>query len=435
MEALLREIFKDLLTNIEILLWLWGICQVELTKDWKKWLIALIMWQLEITVVFGAGFEESKSFFIKLLCNMVIIIFLMHGRGIERFIKYWFSFFYLGIIFQPVCLFTEALAAIDGFAWIHNMEEEIRNGLTIGILLVFIWLIQKHKNWIINIRNIQMKYYVVGLFCGFCAEGVHYYIADEIARLNTKSMIFWGTLMNVLYLCIYALGAALAFANILKEQYFRESALKSEYLKMVQQHYNGIAAHMREIRSIKHDMQAHIAVLENFIQKEKWEEAKSYLTEIKRNEELQNRNTINVGNELVNAILEHELQRADSETIVIFEGWLPNKSFISDFDLCVIFSNLLSNAVEECGRLQTKDKVIRIEIKNVLDKLLIQIENPILTPFPLEQLGKYTSKKEKENHGYGICNIRKTVQKYDGEIDFQINNGIFSVRVSFYQES
>ena len=95
MEALLREIFKDLLTNIEILLWLWGICQVELTKDWKKWLIALIMWQLEITVVFGVGFEESKSFFIKLLCNMVIIIFLMHGRGIERFIKYWELFFSL----------------------------------------------------------------------------------------------------------------------------------------------------------------------------------------------------------------------------------------------------------------------------------------------------------------------------------------------------
>lgn len=144
---------------------------------------------------------------------------------------------------------------------------------------------------------------------------------------------------------------------------------------------------------------------------------------------------MDIGNELVNAVLENELNKADPDTLFSLEGCLPDQPAITDFDLCVIFSNLLANAVEACKRnSEVGDKMICLEIKQVNGNLLIRIKNPIKEQISLEHLGTYTSKKDTVGHGYGIYNIKKTVEKYGGDIEFQIEEGIFSVQICFYQQ-
>ena len=40
-------------------------------------------------------------------------------------------------------------------------------------------------------------------------------------------------------------------------------------------------------------------------------------------------------------------------------------------------------------------------------------------------MAKKTSKKDKNNHGYGIQNMRRVVEKYNGELIQQVKEGKF----------
>lgn len=46
----------------------------------------------------------------------------------------------------------------------------------------------------------------------------------------------------------------------------------------------------------------------------------------------------------------------------------------------------------------------------------------------------FTSKEDKEGHGYGLSNIRKVAQKYSGDIDIVADNGKFCLCIILMME-
>lgn len=454
MGEILEELISGILGSAEVLVFAWGICQVRLTKDWKRWAAACVLWGLEMAVVCSGVLDEMTIFPIKFLGKMGIIsILLMQGKAMPRILQYLFSTFYAAVTFRPIYFGITLLGefVMDCSAF-ERIARNLASGFNICVLIMLARQIKKRKQWVSWIQSIPMKYYLLGLFCVFCANGLKSYMAWELAGLDLKNRIFWGILTNMLYLFFISLGIGFAFVNLLKERYYRESSLKSEYLRMAQEHYSELSEHMREVRRIRHDMMAHVNALEHLVSEGKIDGTLNYLHEIKREIDTTSRKAVKVGNELVNAVLEHELKKADSETSFLVEGCLPKECVISDFDMCVLFSNLLSNAVEACKRCSKypsgipegaessagirkgEEKYIRLEIKNWNGKLLIGMTNPVEESVSLEQLGYATSKKDQDHHGYGIYNIRKTVEKYGGDVEFQIEGGVFEARIYFYQE-
>ena len=45
-----------------------------------------------------------------------------------------------------------------------------------------------------------------------------------------------------------------------------------------------------------------------------------------------------------------------------------------------------------------------------------------------------TSHEDKENHGYGMENIKKAVEKYDGEMKFEYVGKIFKTYILMYEK-
>ena len=114
------------------------------------------------------------------------------------------------------------------------------------------------------------------------------------------------------------------------------------------------------------------------------------------------------------------------------EGTLSESIFITDFDLCTMFSNLLSNAVEACAKVQGRNRQIRLEIRDMQDILIIELENSVDEPVDIPVIGEMTTKKDKENHGYGVRNIQETVRKYGGKMEFENREGnCFRIRLRF----
>lgn len=436
MGEIAEESISIILEIVEVLVFAWGICQVKLTKDWKWWVVAGALWIVEIVVMYGRYLDVIIYFPIKFIGNIVIISFmLMQGKAFEKIVQNLFSNFYVAVTFQPIYFGITLLCEYVIDSQTDQVARNLAGGFNICVLIILARQIKKRKQWVSWIRSITMKYYFFGLLCVFCANGLKNYMARELVGLDMKNRFFWGVLANILYLLFMFLGIGFAIVNLLKEQYYKESTLKSEYLEMAQDHYRELAGHMREVKSIRHDMMAHINALEHLISGREIDETINYLHEIKKGIGVASQRAVEVGNELVNAVLDNELKKLDLETDFLVEGCLPKKCIITDFDLCILFSNLLSNAVEACKRCSKEgEKYIRLEIKNWNGNLLIGVKNPVNESVSLERLGSITSKKDKNNHGYGIYNIRKTVKKYGGDIEFQIEKGVFGVRIYFYQE-
>jgi sensor histidine kinase regulating citrate/malate metabolism len=59
----------------------------------------------------------------------------------------------------------------------------------------------------------------------------------------------------------------------------------------------------------------------------------------------------------------------------------------------------------------------------------IYVENPVHKPVDLEILGNGSTKKDFKNHGLGIHNLLRVVNKYNGDIKFINELGIFRVEI------
>ena len=57
------------------------------------------------------------------------------------------------------------------------------------------------------------------------------------------------------------------------------------------------------------------------------------------------------------------------------------------------------------------------------------MQNPVEWSIDVETMGRRSSKKDVEEHGYGLQNVKDVVRVNDGKIEFSVKEGVFSVDV------
>ncbi len=137
------------------------------------------------------------------------------------------------------------------------------------------------------------------------------------------------------------------------------------------------------------------------------------------------------GNESVDSLLNYKLQRANEVLDTVEAGIsIPEKLTLHTLDLNVVLGNLLDNAIEAAGR--TEEKRLRVMIK--LDKgvLFINIRNSCqgIAGGKLRHLE--TTKEDASNHGIGLGNVQRIVEKYQGEMEMVCENGSMETDVIMY---
>ena len=66
------------------------------------------------------------------------------------------------------------------------------------------------------------------------------------------------------------------------------------------------------------------------------------------------------------------------------------------------------------------------------ERLFIQVSNPYLTKVQYENGEIITAKDDKQNHGFGLKNIEKAVEKYNGFMEINHENMTFTVDILLY---
>lgn len=132
------------------------------------------------------------------------------------------------------------------------------------------------------------------------------------------------------------------------------------------------------------------------------------------------------GNPALDIILNILEYKAGSHDITMrINAKLPEHIPFQSADLCVLFNNAIENAMEACMKLEKVRRVIQVKTGLNGSFFFLEVRNPA-SEMPEYTDGSYhTSKQDKENHGYGIGNMKAIAGKYHGHMQIEKQEGEF----------
>ena len=176
-----------------------------------------------------------------------------------------------------------------------------------------------------------------------------------------------------------------------------------------------------------HDLKHHIIALRAEENKEK---RNAYLDKMEdeiRNYEAQNK----TGNQVLDTLLTAKSLYCMREKIAltyVVDG--ARLDFMDVMDICSIFGNALDNAIECEKKIpETEKRMIHVSMFVQQTFLIIRFENYCEGELNFEQNLPVTTKKQAEFHGYGLKSLRHTVHKYGGEVDIDVEDQWFRLKI------
>ena len=201
------------------------------------------------------------------------------------------------------------------------------------------------------------------------------------------------------------------------QQEIRELELKYEYYKEKQKDEE-------KVRSVYHDMKNHLLVLQKQINSpETAEMVEKLQSQVAMYEDYEH-----TGNDILDIILKEKSETARERNIalsVIVN--LNDVDFIEPLDISTIFGNGLDNAIEASEKLPEEQRAILVKAGKMQNFFSVRIENNCLQNS--RNTKNRTTKADDFLHGFGISNMRKAVEKYDGQLTIKCENGKFTLKI------
>lgn len=313
----------------------------------------------------------------------------------------------------------------DGFFY-RILSIELPN-IFMLVLIILIGMFTKAKNKAVPIRYWLMLMTVPVTTLGTLTV-YQYYIdrltpGDEIniyIIISTVGLVF----INVLIFTLFA-----KLQNQIEIQ--RNSDILNMQMRLEKQSFKRIEESYNRTRELRHDLKNHIFTLKGIAENGSKEELLDYLE--KMTDAVEEATYISMSkNTAVDAVLNEKLIYAQRNQISTqFDINSLEKTSVSSMDICTVLSNALDNAVEACLKIEdVKERYIDLKINDSDGEMIISVKNPSLYA-PKRRAGAYISaKKDKEHHGLGLKSIKRTVDKYSGDMLVKYENGVFALVIS-----
>ncbi len=203
------------------------------------------------------------------------------------------------------------------------------------------------------------------------------------------------------------------------------SAYQSE---LIETHYREVENMYRQIRGWRHDYRNHIQTMKAYAAAGDLPAIRQYLDLL--DEDLTTVDTvIKTGNPMTDAILNSKISLAKSRHIpVVADAHIPVKLKSSEIDLCCIIGNLFDNAIEASMKLPEDKRLIRVYMDMKNTQLYISFTNFTAGKKLVKQGGLFRSTKG-EGHGLGLVRIDAIVERLDGYLSRNSEDGAFTTEI------
>ncbi len=352
---------------------------VLLVKDWGKGLFSMLMLaNISAFAVTAAKYLEGLVF---------------HDNALQ--FHRWSNSLTLMIV--------EAIILIPMFFYIKNIYMKAIRQTISKRTWSFLWLV-------------PFTFYTVWYRNSFFATENH-----ELLSLDLK-YVFFALLVNSGGLLIYTLVAHLI------NEHADNDRLKEQEMQMMikQKQFESLQDRIEEARTAKHDMRQHLHMISAFVEDEKYDELKAYISSFRKS--IPENITVSYCDHYgINALLQYFAGLAREHGIAFTAKMeLPAKIDIPDDVLAVLIGNLLENAVEACTK--EAKPVIRIRGQMQDNTVFFKIVNTFTGKARKSPNGLYLSTKH-EGRGIGLRSVRGIVEDYKGILKIAQEDSLFTVSV------
>lgn len=394
----------------------------------KKWILPVYFAIYGIYTGLHIAQETLSSNLFKLSATVFLYaaLVLIHSGSLgKRFL--WVAGTYLSLalcelIAIPItCFFT------------HTPFEEIPVtplpnciGMTISQILFFLF----------QTILIRSQYEKKKLFEGFSKEIAVIVLIDFIYLMIIANLFYYNAMVldvdTAIILSIFVLVLISALSIYLLQKVVKKSEeimntnLRLQQAEMEQKLTSDISSVVEDLRSLRHDMNNHMSVLQGLLSVKAYDEVDTYLNSI--TQELTVANSFYFPeNKVLSVLVNSKISKASQLGIPFETDIRTSKTPFSERDLCTLIGNILENAIEAATGHQ--DPYIYFAMYQNKNQLHIQCDNTYIIE-PIFENGKLlTTKENKTTHGIGTQNIRSVAEAYEGTVQFFVDDQ-FHVEVS-----
>ena len=198
--------------------------------------------------------------------------------------------------------------------------------------------------------------------------------------------------------------------------------------ELIETHYREVENMYRQIRGWRHDYRNHIQTMKALAANGDMDGIKGYLDEL--DTDLNTVDTVvKTGNAMADAILNSKVSLARSKNIAVHvDAHIPVKLKMSELDLCCIIGNLFDNAIEASLALPEEQRRIRVYMDMKNTQLYISFTN-FTAGKKQEKVGGLFHSTKGEGHGFGLVRIDNIIQRLDGYLSRNSEDGAFTTEI------
>lgn len=413
----------DILHIIQILI----ICKSFLIfkpriKDKYRYIKTII-----ITIIISLIVNEIDNMTIKLIIYLLCVESVLIICYAEKIKKLLICGLWVSIVAEIIYMIAMSIMNTAG-TLINYHNQQMEKLLATLLALIFIFIVNAilrriSKN---GIRDISIQYLI--LFTLILIADL--FMLTLMLEVTLEEMAYKNKVLYVVVYIAVVIGIFIQITAVIlllvsRNMYKEKEQIAGQYLEEQVKYYEYLEIKENETKKFRHDIRSHLYFLNKLKDEDKNKEFNEYLQDII--EKVDNLgNKINVGNDIVNAVLNKVYMEATSKNIAMkVKGHFPAKCNISAYNLCTIFYNLLNNAVEAADKATKREVWV---ICQYTDKEMIaEIGNYFCNDARLDKNKLITTKAEKEYHGWGIKNVEDSINDCGGLMDIEIDEDKFIV--------
>lgn len=351
--------------------------------------------------------------------NFIFCLVFLKGDILE---KAFVSFYIMGLVCVVSSFSLLVVSMFHEFDVYHILSildtlRMVANGIMKVLFFILTRMILRWK------RDTALKlreFFILEGIVLFSIVGIAFFMIKTLKNPHlegiTLTIIGMVATMNVviyfLFLYISRINRLNREYAILQLQYFNQQKSMEE----IQQLY-------KVILSLHHDMKNHLASVDYLAERGKYDEIHRYIRTLKNIEIESQFQFFYTGNDIIDAILNTKLAMAEKlriqHRVAITYVDIPMELS----DISVLLGNLLDNACEAAAKAEKKN--IEVRIRREDEYVFISVCNTMVHSVLENNPNLLTTKNEQELHGFGVRNIKKIVNQYNGIIRYHEEAGMF----------
>lgn len=336
------------------------------------------------------------------------------------------SFFWVNVsLFKLPILIIEGVVKHDGLVNVNRGDYT---------LIEFVW-------------SIIVLLLIYGIYCKTRKNRgkIYHTIGKYWKRILTVSIIQWCMMSYNMWLGRHSFEVPDLVVNIslilvtqillqylilksIQQEVVAENQLLDMAQKILQNRNNELQIVYEEGREQIHEVYHNMTYLYHCLKDNKIAEAEEFLKS--KLKDYQNCNkSVWTGLPFLDFLINYKKGEMDKKNID-FSLYLDVYEYpFEDVDLGILLGNLLDNAIEASEKCEQGKRRIYLQLRNLKQMFVLRLKNSSMQAPKIENGIFLTSKEDKNAHGMGVEQVKRIVNKYNGEIDFQYDSARFEVDI------